>query len=172
MSCHAGFHFQRTQCEFASFHPSDYFYKRFYHETHLLVHTFLLGCYFFRRMVFQDRERENISGKDFIENSAYFSNCQKNKFSQDQPDLASLISSGVNVVEALSITRDVLQNNKYKEVLTRAMDDVQKGVPVSQFFQRGRKNLPRSFGGNDGGRRGNGQNVGNVGKIGGFTKKR
>ena len=40
-----------------------------------------------------------------------------------------------------------------------------------QFFQRGRKNLPRSFGGNDGGRRGNGQNVGNVGKIGGFYEE-
>ena len=49
--------------------------------------------------------------------------------------LASLISSGVNVVEALSITRDVLQNNKYKEVLTRAIDDVQKGVPVSNSFK-------------------------------------
>lgn len=49
--------------------------------------------------------------------------------------LSSLISSGVNVVEALSITRDVLQNNRYKEVLTMAMDDVQKGVPVSNSFK-------------------------------------
>ena len=56
--------------------------------------------------------------------------------------LASLISSGVNVVEALSITRDVLQNNKYKEVLTRAIDDVQKGVPVSNSFKEAVKIYP------------------------------
>ena len=80
---HTGGHFQRIECGFASFHPSDYFHKRFCHETHLFVYNFFLGRYFFRRMVFKDRKRENISGKNFIENSAYFSNYQKNKFSQD-----------------------------------------------------------------------------------------
>ena len=75
--------FKRIECGFASFHPSDYFHKRFCHETHLFVYNFFLVRYFFRRMVFKDRKRENISWKNFIENSAYFSNYQKNKFSQD-----------------------------------------------------------------------------------------
>ena len=56
--------------------------------------------------------------------------------------LASLISSGVNVVDALSITRDVLQNKKYKEVLTMAMSDVQKGVPISNSFKEATKLYP------------------------------
>jgi len=56
--------------------------------------------------------------------------------------LATLISSGVNVVEALAITRDVLQNNKYKEVLTRAMSDVQKGIPISNSFKEATKIYP------------------------------
>jgi len=56
--------------------------------------------------------------------------------------LASLISSGVNVVDALSITRDVLQNKKYKEVLTTAISDVQKGVPVSISFKSATKLYP------------------------------
>ena len=56
--------------------------------------------------------------------------------------LASLISSGVNVVDALSITRDVLQNKKYKEVLTTAISDVQKGVPVSSSFKSATKLYP------------------------------
>ena len=85
--------------------------------------------------------------------------------------LATLISSGVNVVEALTITRDVLQNNKYKGVLTTAINDVQKGVPVSNSFKNAVKIYPRSFRGNDGGRRGNGQDFGNVGKIGGFYEE-
>lgn len=56
--------------------------------------------------------------------------------------LATLISSGVNVVEALTITREVLQNNKYKEVLTKAIGDVQKGVPVSNSFKSATKIYP------------------------------
>lgn len=56
--------------------------------------------------------------------------------------LASLISSGVNVVDALSITKDVLQNKKYKEVLAMAMSDVQKGIPISNSFKEATKLYP------------------------------
>lgn len=49
--------------------------------------------------------------------------------------LAAMISSGVNIVEALTITKDVLQNGKYKKVLDLAIGDVQKGVPISNAFK-------------------------------------
>ena len=48
--------------------------------------------------------------------------------------LSSLFSSGVSVVEALEITEDVMQNSYYKEVLNKAKDVVQKGVPLSSVF--------------------------------------
>lgn len=50
--------------------------------------------------------------------------------------LASLVSAGVNVLEALSITRDVLQNYRYKKVLEEARDIVQKGQPISEAFKK------------------------------------
>ncbi len=50
--------------------------------------------------------------------------------------LASLISSGVDVLEALSITEGVLQNHRYKKVLRRARDDIQKGLPISKSFKK------------------------------------
>lgn len=50
--------------------------------------------------------------------------------------LASLISAGVDILEALSITKDVVQNDKYKEVLEMARSDIQKGVPVSDSFKK------------------------------------
>jgi len=48
--------------------------------------------------------------------------------------LASLLASGVNVLTAINITKDVLQNSYYKEVLVRAGATVQKGQPLAQVF--------------------------------------
>lgn len=48
--------------------------------------------------------------------------------------LSSLLSSGVGVVESLTITQEVLQNSKYKEILTKTIEDVQKGIPISSSF--------------------------------------
>lgn len=50
--------------------------------------------------------------------------------------LSSLLSSGVDVVVALSITGEVLQNSYYKAVLVEAEDAVKKGVPISDIFSK------------------------------------
>ncbi|MCW9054513.1 MAG: type II secretion system F family protein [Candidatus Pacebacteria bacterium] len=47
---------------------------------------------------------------------------------------ASLLSSGVEIVTAISITSDVMQNSYYREVLKRAEHDVQKGASLSGAF--------------------------------------
>ncbi len=56
--------------------------------------------------------------------------------------LSSLLSSGVDMVEAISITRDVLQNSFYKEVLQTASGRVQKGIPLSSVFVENEKIYP------------------------------
>ncbi|MDP3784876.1 MAG: type II secretion system F family protein [bacterium] len=48
--------------------------------------------------------------------------------------LGSLIGSGVEILESLKITQDVLQNHYYKEVLERARSDIEKGGPISKIF--------------------------------------
>lgn len=50
--------------------------------------------------------------------------------------LSSLLSSGVGMVKAISITRDVVQNHYYKEVLKGAQMSVQKGAPLSESFKK------------------------------------
>jgi len=49
--------------------------------------------------------------------------------------LSSLLSSGVDMVGAISITRNVVQNSYYKEVLESAGASVQKGTPLSESFK-------------------------------------
>ncbi|MGI9118356.1 MAG: type II secretion system F family protein [Minisyncoccia bacterium] len=49
--------------------------------------------------------------------------------------LSSLLSSGVDIMRALEITREVMQNSYYKEVITIAIEHVQKGEPLSGAFK-------------------------------------
>lgn len=49
--------------------------------------------------------------------------------------LSSLISSGVDMVQAIETTRGVLQNNSYRQVLSEAAVAVEKGQALSGVFQ-------------------------------------
>jgi type IV pilus assembly protein PilC len=59
--------------------------------------------------------------------------------------LSSLLSSGVNVVEALQITEDVVQNVYFKETLNKAREAIQKGTPLSAPFAENEKIYPAFF---------------------------
>lgn len=56
--------------------------------------------------------------------------------------LSSLLSSGVDMLEAITITKDVLQNSFYKEVMDLAIQRVQKGIPLSSVFAEYEKVYP------------------------------
>ncbi len=48
--------------------------------------------------------------------------------------LGSLVGSGVEIVEALEITGEVLTNYSYKEALSKVKEKVQKGEQISKIF--------------------------------------
>ncbi len=48
--------------------------------------------------------------------------------------LSSLLSSGVDVIRALNITQDVVQNYYYKQIIKEAARRVEKGVALSETF--------------------------------------
>ena len=50
--------------------------------------------------------------------------------------LSSLLSAGVDVLTALAITRDVVQNSYFREVLVDAENRVRAGEPLSLSFAR------------------------------------
>ncbi len=56
--------------------------------------------------------------------------------------ISSLLSSGVPYAEAISITRDVVQNGNYKDLLTIAMSTVEKGGAMSGVFMENTKLCP------------------------------
>tara|TARA_B100000745_G_scaffold299990_1_gene252316 strand:+ start:191 stop:1414 length:1224 start_codon:yes stop_codon:yes gene_type:complete len=48
--------------------------------------------------------------------------------------LSSLLSSGVDIIRTLEITRDVVQNYYYKQIIDDAAKRVEKGTPLSEVF--------------------------------------
>ncbi len=50
--------------------------------------------------------------------------------------MSSLIQSGVSIVETLSITRDVLQNHLFRNVLAEAREGIQKGETITNAFNK------------------------------------
>jgi type IV pilus assembly protein PilC len=59
--------------------------------------------------------------------------------------LSSLFSAGVSALQAIAITRDVIQNSFHKDVLTEAGGLVEKGFPLSDAFLRHEKVYPILF---------------------------
>ncbi len=58
--------------------------------------------------------------------------------------LAALLSAGVDVILAMEITKDVVQNSYYKDVIDQAKAEIQKGNPISQVFAK-HENLYPAF---------------------------
>ncbi len=61
---------------------------------------------------------------------------------QTSRTLASLLSSGVDLLLAVKICGDVLQNSYYKDVLKRSEAVVEKGEPLSSIFIKEEKLFP------------------------------
>lgn len=56
--------------------------------------------------------------------------------------LSALLSSGVSYLEAVRITKDVLQNSYYKNILAKVEKNVELGLPVSKVFSEAEKYYP------------------------------
>lgn len=56
--------------------------------------------------------------------------------------LSSLLLSGVSIVRAIEITQDVVQNIYYKKILKDAIENVEKGAPLSETFKSNSKFYP------------------------------
>ncbi|TSC79306.1 MAG: hypothetical protein G01um101429_541 [Parcubacteria group bacterium Gr01-1014_29] len=50
--------------------------------------------------------------------------------------MSSLISSGVSILQTLTITHDVLQNHLFKNILDEARESIQKGETMTETFKK------------------------------------
>lgn len=56
--------------------------------------------------------------------------------------LSSLLSSGVSITRALTITKEVLQNSYYKQVIDKGIKGIEQGSPISASFKEHKELYP------------------------------
>lgn len=56
--------------------------------------------------------------------------------------ISSLLTAGVDVVESIKITNEVLQNVHYKKILSEVEETIKKGAPMSEIFIKSVKYYP------------------------------
>ncbi len=92
--------------------------------------------------IVSSRRGKKILGNILFHLPLFSSLVKKINSARTSRTLASLISSGVDVLEALDITKDVVQNEKFKNVLEIARSDIQKGVSISESFKKNQNIYP------------------------------
>ena len=99
----------------------------------LLLPVFIL-IIFFLSLFFKTKRGKRILDFTFLHIPVIGELVKKTNSAYTTRTLSSLLSAGVDILEALSITKDVVQNSYYKEVIQQAGERIQKGEPLSVSF--------------------------------------
>jgi type IV pilus assembly protein PilC len=107
-----------------------------------LVVLFLGGLYGFVRTEFGSRLKDFF----FLHIPVISPIVKEVNAARTSRTLASLLSAGVDVITALEIVTDVVQNSYFKKVIMQAKENVGKGEPLSAAFVRAEHLYPAFVG--------------------------
>ena len=96
----------------------------------------LVILFLFLVMVFRTKQGKRFADTFFIKAPILGTMVKQVYSARTARTLSSLLSSGVDIVIAIGVTKDVLQNSYYKEVLDQVQTTIQKGDPVSTVFAK------------------------------------
>lgn len=105
------------------------------HYPLVIIGAFIFIAFIFI-LFFRSRQGKILLDNIFLHLPFFSGLVKKVNSARTTRTFSSLISAGVDVLEALSITKDVLQNHNFKNVLERAKDDIQKGTAISESFKK------------------------------------
>ncbi len=86
--------------------------------------------------VLHTKEGKNIFDKVIIKLPIFGTLIKESNSAKTARTLSSLIGSGVDLIQSVDITSEVLQNNLYKKVMFEVRENVEKGKPMSDIFSQ------------------------------------
>jgi len=110
------------------------FLSNFLVENTLAVLAGIVLLIIFATLFFRSRVGHNLTDVTSIRIPVIGEMIKEFESARSTRTLSSLLSSGVEIVVALDVTIDVLQNHLYKDALMRARAAIEKGEPMSAVF--------------------------------------
>lgn len=112
------------------------FISDFLRNHYILLPIILLVIIVIFYQILHSKKGKNIFDKIFIHLPVFGDIIKESNSAKTSRTLSSLIGSGVDLIQSVDITSEVLQNNLYKKVMSEVRLNVEKGKPMSDVFNR------------------------------------
>ena len=112
------------------------FMSEFLRNNYILLPVGLLAVMTGIYQVLHTKPGRNIFDRIVIKLPIFGTLIKESNSAKTSRTLSSLIGSGVDLIQSVDITSEVLQNNLYKKVMGEVRENVEKGKPMSDIFNR------------------------------------
>ncbi len=112
------------------------FMSEFLRDHYILLPIILLIIMFVIYQILHTKEGKNLFDRFIIRLPVVGNIIKESNSAKTSRTLSSLIGSGVDLIQSVDITSEVLQNNLYKTVMSEVRVNVEKGKPMSDVFNR------------------------------------
>ena len=112
------------------------FMSEFLRNHYILLPVGLLILMVIIYQVLHTKEGRNAFDKIVIKLPIFGTLIKESNSAKTARTLSSLIGSGVDLIQSVDITSEVLQNNLYKKVMSEVRINVEKGKPMSDVFNQ------------------------------------
>lgn len=112
------------------------FMSEFLRNHYILLPIFVLVVMIAIYQVLHTKQGRNVFDKVVIKLPIFGTLIKESNSAKTARTLSSLIGSGVDLIQSVDITSEVLQNNLYKDVMTKVKQNVEKGKPMSDIFNQ------------------------------------
>ena len=118
------------------------FVSDFLRNHYILLPILVLILMIIVYSIMHTKSGKNVFDKVVIKLPIFGGIIQESNSAKTARTMSSLIGAGVDLIQSVDITSEVLQNNLYKGVLKRVKDNVEKGKPMSEVFENNEKLYP------------------------------
>ncbi len=112
------------------------FMSEFLRNHYILLPIFVLIVMIAIYQVLHTKQGRNLFDRIVIKLPIFGTLIKESNSAKTARTLSSLIGSGVDLIQSVDITSEVLQNNLYKDVMTKVKENVEKGKPMSDIFNQ------------------------------------
>jgi type IV pilus assembly protein PilC len=118
------------------------FMSEFLRDHYILLPIGLLIVMFVIYQILHTKDGRNLFDRFVIRLPVFGTIIKESNSAKTSRTLSSLIGSGVDLIQSVDITSEVLQNNLYKKVMSEVKVNVEKGKPMSDIFNQNENLYP------------------------------